>query len=322
MSRDFNTGYVMNTAWPNVIGMGIRGVARMIVVAVHMIKVATMAGIAAMTMAAALVATSMPIHALSFDGIWQPGAMVVGRTDPGAAVYFQGEPVAVTPLGQFVVGLGRDAKGMVEIKTVIGGQEQVFNFPILKREYQIQRVDGVPEETVTPPEEVLARIRMEQALVDQARATSDSRTEFLAGFIKPLEGPITGVYGSQRIYNGVPKNPHYGLDIARPTGTLVQVPAAGVVKLAYDDMYYSGGTLIIDHGYGISSTFIHLSEILVEEGEYVEQGRDVAKVGAGGRATGPHLDWRINWYKVRLDPALVLEHFLRVADKTESLSGS
>ena len=269
-----------------------------------------------------LLSINTTVHALELEGVWQPGAMVVGRTDPKATVYFQGKPVAVTPQGQFVVGLGRDARGSVELKTVIGAEEQLYNYPILKREYETQRVDGVPQKTVTPPEEVLARIRKETALVGQARAASDSRTEFLAGFIKPLEGPITGVYGSQRIYNGVPKRPHYGLDIARPTGTLVQVPAAGVVKLAYDDMYYSGGTLIIDHGYGISSTFIHLSEILVEEGTYVEQGQDVAKVGAGGRATGPHLDWRMNWYKVRLDPALILEHFLRIADNTEPLPGS
>lgn len=275
----------------------------------------------AMILIVALLSISTAVNALELKGVWLPGAMVVGRIDPEAEVYFQGKSVAVTPQGKFIVGLGRDAKGEVELKTVIGGHERVFSYPIVKREYDTQRVDGVPQKTVTPPEEVLARIRKETALVGKARATSDSRTEFLAGFIKPLEGPITGVYGSQRIYNGVPKRPHYGLDIARPTGTLVQAPAAGVVKLAYDDMYYSGGTLIVDHGYGISSTFIHLSEILVEEGAYVVQGQDVAKVGAGGRATGPHLDWRMNWYKVRLDPALILEHFSRIDDKPELSPG-
>ncbi len=257
----------------------------------------------------ALALTNAPVNALEFKGLWQPGAMVVGQTDPEAQVYFQGQLVAVTGEGQFVAGLGRDASGTVQVKVVIDGEEQIFNYPVLAREYQTQRVDGVPQNTVTPPKEVLARIRKETALVGQARADSNSRTDFFRGFIRPLEGPISGVYGSQRIYNGVPKRPHYGLDIARPVGTLVQMPAAGIVKLAYDDMYYSGGTLIVDHGYGISSTFIHLSEILVEEGAYVEQGEDVARVGAGGRATGPHLDWRMNWFKVRLDPALVMEFF-------------
>jgi murein DD-endopeptidase MepM/ murein hydrolase activator NlpD len=156
---------------------------------------------------------------------------------------------------------------------------------------------------------VLERIRREGRLVRQARADNDPREDFLQGFIKPLEGPITGVYGSQRVYNGVPKNPHYGLDIARPTGTVVVAPAPGIVKLVHDDMYYSGGTLVLDHGYGLSSSFIHLSGALVKEGQRVEAGDAIAKVGATGRATGPHLDWRVNWFNVRLDPALVLKFF-------------
>jgi murein DD-endopeptidase MepM/ murein hydrolase activator NlpD len=259
---------------------------------------------------ALMVATvSFSINALQFEGVWQPGAMIIGQTQPNAVVYFQGERIALNQQGRFVVGLGRDIQGIVELKVVTDEREQVFNYPVLEREYEIQRVDGVPQDTVTPPEKVLARIRKETALVKKARADSDLRNDFLEGFIKPLEGPITGVYGSQRIYNGVPKRPHYGLDIARPAGTLVQVPASGIVKLAHDDMYFSGGTLIIDHGYGISSTFIHLSEILVEQGQRVERGESVARVGAGGRATGPHLDWRVNWFNVRLDPALVLKYF-------------
>lgn len=254
-------------------------------------------------------ASSFPVNALQLEGVWQPGGMVIGQTQPNASVYFEGKPVAVTPLGKFVVGLGRDARGTVQMKVIIDSQEKVFNYPVLERKYDTQRVDGVPQNTVTPPEAVLARISKETALVKKARVDSEYREDFLKGFIVPLEGPITGVYGSQRIYNGVPKRPHYGLDIARPIGTLVQVPASGVVKLAHDDMYYSGGTLIIDHGYGISSTFIHLSEILVEQGAQVKRGDKVARVGAGGRATGPHLDWRVNWFNVRLDPALVLKFF-------------
>ena len=127
------------------------------------------------------------------------------------------------------------------------------------------------------------------------------------GFVWPLEGTITGVYGSQRIYNGVPKSPHYGIDIAAPQGELVRAPAPGVVTLVHPDMYYSGGTLIVDHGHGLSSTFIHLSESLVEIGQRVEAGEVIAKVGSTGRSTGPHLDWRMNWFDVRIDPRLVLE---------------
>ena len=144
-------------------------------------------------------------------------------------------------------------------------------------------------------------------MVRDARSLDRERTDFIGGFIQPLEGVITGVYGSQRVYNGIPKRPHYGLDIAAPEGTAVRAPAFGVVTLVHPDMYYSGGTLIVDHGHGLSSTFIHLSKILVQEGQRVTPGELIAEVGATGRATGPHLDWRMNWFDVRVDPQQVLQ---------------
>lgn len=248
--------------------------------------------------------------ALEFQGTWQQGAMLVGHTKPGNKVVFQDRNVSLTPQGYFVIGLSRDVKGPVVVDVHNGKDSQQYSYSVAQREYKVQRVDGVPQRTVTPPSaEVLERIRREGRLVRQARADNDPREDFLQGFIKPLEGPITGVYGSQRVYNGVPKNPHYGLDIARPTGTVVVAPAAGIVKLVHYDMYYSGGTLVLDHGYGLTSSFIHLSGALVKEGQRVEAGEAIAKVGATGRATGPHLDWRVNWFSVRLDPALVLEYF-------------
>jgi len=248
--------------------------------------------------------------ALEFQGVWQQGAMLVGHTEPGNTVVFQDRTVSLTPQGYFVIGLSRDVKGPVVVKVGSGKESQQYSYPVAQREYKVQRVDGVPQRTVTPPSaEVLERIRREGRLVRKARADNDKREDFLQGFIKPLEGPITGVYGSQRVYNGVPKNPHYGLDIARPTGTVVIAPAAGIVKLVHADMYYSGGTLVLDHGYGLTSSFIHLSGALVKEGQRVAAGDAIAKVGSTGRATGPHLDWRVNWFSVRLDPALVLEYF-------------
>ncbi|OUS06415.1 peptidase [Gammaproteobacteria bacterium 54_18_T64] len=248
--------------------------------------------------------------ALEFQGVWQQGAMLVGHTEPGNTVVFQERTVSLTSQGYFVIGLSRDVKGPVVVQVGNGKDSQQYTYPVVQREYKVQRVDGVPQRTVTPPSaEVLERIRREGRLVRRARADNDQREDFLQGFIKPLEGPITGVYGSQRVYNGVPKNPHYGLDIARPTGTVVIAPAAGIVKLVHADMYYSGGTLVLDHGHGLSSSFIHLSGVLVEEGQRVAAGDAIAKVGASGRATGPHLDWRVNWFSVRLDPALVLEYF-------------
>lgn len=248
--------------------------------------------------------------ALEFQGTWQQGAMLVGRTTPGNTVIFQDRAVSLTSQGYFVIGLGRDVEGPVVVDVHNGKNSQQYSYSVAQREYKVQRVNGVPQRTVTPPSaKVLERIRREGRLVRQARADNDPREDFLQGFIKPLEGPITGVYGSQRVYNGVPKNPHYGLDIARPTGTVVVAPAPGIVKLVHDDMYYSGGTIVLDHGYGLSSSFIHLSGALVKKGQRVEAGDAIAKVGATGRATGPHLDWRVNWFNVRLDPALVLKFF-------------
>ena len=252
----------------------------------------------------------MASFSLELKGELVQGGMLVGQVTPGEQVEVMGRPVRVDDQGLFVFGLGRDAPAEIKLTHTNGGNEVVtYSYAVAQRVYREQRVEGVPQKTVTPPPEVLERIRREAALVREARTVDDKRTDFLTGFVKPLEGPITGVYGSRRVYNGTPGNPHYGLDIAAPTGTEVFAPAPGVVTLVHRDMFYSGGTLLIDHGYGISSTFIHLSELLVEEGQQVAPGDPIARVGATGRATGPHLDWRINWFEVRLDPALVLEQF-------------
>jgi len=257
-----------------------------------------------------LLLSPLAAPALELSGELVQGGMLVGRVNPGEQVAVMGREVRVDENGLFVFGLGRDAPSEIEVITENGDQApERHRFAVKQRTYREQRVDGVPQKTVTPPVEVLERIRREAALVAEARAGDDLRKDFLAGFKKPLEGPITGVYGSRRVYNGTPGRPHYGLDIAAPTGTAVFAPAPGVVKLSYDDMFYSGGTLIVDHGYGVTSTFIHLSELLVEEGQRVERGDAIARVGATGRATGPHLDWRINWFNVRLDPAVVMDNF-------------
>lgn len=252
----------------------------------------------------------MGSFSLELQGELVQGGMLIGRVTPGEQVEVMGRPVRVDDQGLFVFGLGRDAPAEIKLTQTNGGNEVVtYSYAVAQRVYREQRVEGVPQKTVTPPPEVLERIRREAALVREARTVDDKRTDFLSGFVKPLEGPITGVYGSRRVYNGTPGNPHYGLDIAAPTGAEVFAPAPGVVTLVHRDMFYSGGTLLIDHGYGISSTFIHLSELLVEEGQQVAPGDPIARVGATGRATGPHLDWRINWFDVRLDPALVLDQF-------------
>lgn len=231
-----------------------------------------------------------------------PGALMIGKVLPGTRVTLDGEDVHVASSGDFVFGFSRDAEGDSVLDMRRQDAVQTLTLSLKPRAWNIQRVEGVPQETVTPPPERLARIRAEAALVRQARSGISSRLDVLEPFVWPATGPITGVYGSQRFYNGEPRNPHYGVDIAGPTGAPVFAPAGGVVRLVHDDMFYSGGTLVIDHGFGVTSTFIHLHKIHVVEGAVVKQGEPIAEIGSSGRATGPHLDWRLNWHNVRLDP--------------------
>lgn len=241
-----------------------------------------------------------------FDGEFTQGGLVIGRTVPGAKVMHDGQAVRVAADGLFLLGFGRDAKATTALDIHYpDGQRESQNLPVTQRDYDIQRIEGVPKKMVTPPESALARIRADTAMIKKARKRDDDRQDFVGGFIWPVNGKVTGVYGSQRVYNGQPRRPHYGIDIAAPNGTPVVAPAAGVVTLAHDDMYFSGGTLIIDHGMGLSSAFLHLSELLVDVGDDVERGAVVAKVGATGRSTGPHLDWRINLFNKRIDAALI-----------------
>lgn len=239
----------------------------------------------------------------SLRGEPAPGALVLAQVAPQTEAWLDGQRLRVSPSGLLPFGFGRDASGEVELLLRRQGQTQRVMLTLAPREWNVQRIQGVPQRTVDPPPPaVLERIREEAAQVRRARETFSELEHFADEFIWPVRGRISGVYGSQRVYNGVPGSPHLGVDIAVPTGTQALAPAAGVVTLVHDDMFYSGGTLVIDHGYGVSSTFIHLSRILVQEGEQVAQGQAVALVGATGRATGPHLDWRINWFQERLDP--------------------
>lgn len=244
---------------------------------------------------------------LELSGSLTQGGLITGHTGPGARVELDGRPLRVSPEGVFVFGFGRDAAPAARLEVIYpdGGRE-VRIMEVTPRTYEVQRIDGLPPGKVTPPPEVLERIRREIALVARVRSRDTDRPYFLSGFRWPVIGRISGVYGSQRILNGEPRQPHYGIDIAVPTGTAVEAPAAGVVTLVHPDMYFSGGTLIIDHGHGLSSSFLHLQDIHVQEGQAVEQGDTIATVGATGRVTGPHLDWRINWFEQRLDPALVV----------------
>ncbi|EDZ68519.1 M23 peptidase domain protein [Nitrosococcus oceani AFC27] len=245
--------------------------------------------------------------ALEFKGILQQGSLVIGQTEPGTQIFLDGRQVRVSKDGKFLIGFGRDAKPESILKLVTpDGTYETRELKVAQRQYQIQRIEGLPSRKVTPRTEDLARIRQEAALVRKARELDDSRTGFLSGFIWPVQGTISGVYGSQRILNGQPRRPHYGIDIAAPIGTPVRAPADGLVTLVHSGMFFSGGTLILDHGYGLSSAFLHLHRILVKEGQQITQGEVIAEVGATGRVTGAHLDWRINLFQTRLDPQLLV----------------
>jgi len=235
------------------------------------------------------------------------GAMVVGRIEPGCTVEVGGRSLRVAPDGTFVFGLGRDAPEAATLSVrARDGTRRTVEIAVAPRSYAIERVRGVPQDTVTPPPAIAARIAREQAEVAAARARDDARDDFSAKFAWPLSGRISGTYGSQRILNDIPKDPHYGLDIAAPNGTAVAAPAAGMVTLAKPDLYLTGGTVLLDHGHGVSSVFLHLSRLDVKTGDRVEQGHRIGAVGMTGRASGPHLHWGMNWFDVRIDPQLLL----------------
>jgi len=231
------------------------------------------------------------------------GQVIIGKTSPGAKVSLDNSAVMVSPEGQFVIGFGRDQTGSQTLLISLpSGDSETHVLEIARREYDIERVDGLPPSTVTPDPAALDRIRQEAQMVSSARDRRDERTDFAQGFDWPAAGRISGVYGSQRVLNGEPRRPHFGLDIAAPEGSPVYAPASGIITLTHPDMYFSGGTIILDHGHGLSSTFLHLSEVLVEAGTRVDRGLLIGRVGATGRASGPHLDWRMNWLDKRVDP--------------------
>lgn len=236
------------------------------------------------------------------------GALVIGKVPAGSRVQYAGRQLRVSGYGSVVFGIGRDEKGplRVQVQRPDGGSETAV-ITVTPRDWPTERVNGVPPKTVNPPPAIAERIKREQAEVTAARARDDDRTDFTQTFIWPVQGRISGRFGNARVYNGQPGAGHSGMDIAVPTGTPVKAPAAGVVTFAGPDLYLTGGTLLIDHGYGVSSNFLHLSRIDVKVGDRVEQGQVIAAVGATGRATGPHLHWGMNWFDTRIDPLLVLE---------------
>jgi hypothetical protein len=251
-------------------------------------------------------ATSARADTLELAGAFEQGGLVHGATVPGTKISLDDREVPVAPDGRFVIGFGRDAP--TEARLVLhrpDGTIEERRLAIARRDYDIQRIDGLPQETVTPDPQLLQRIKSEAERISALRAVPGSDPDFALPLIWPALGPISGVYGSQRILNGEPRAPHMGVDVAAPPGTPVAAAAGGVVRLA-DDFFLTGNTILIDHGYGLTTSYAHLSRIDVAVGQHVRQGERIGAIGATGRVTGPHLHWGLEWLGVRLDPQLAV----------------
>jgi murein DD-endopeptidase MepM/ murein hydrolase activator NlpD len=246
---------------------------------------------------------SSSVSAIEFEGKFIQGHFILGKTKPNTKIIIDKKKIKVSKDGYFAFGIEKDRK----LDIIIIANDKKIVKKIQKREYKIQRIDGLPKKKVTPPEEFYERIKKENQLIGKAREIESDLSFFKEKFIIPVDNAIiTGVYGSQRILNGIPKWPHYGLDFAQKKGAPVKAMNNGIVTLAEKDLFYTGATLIFDHGHGISTLYMHLDEIFVNVGEHVKKGDIVGTVGASGRATGPHLDIRLNWFGTRLDPATIL----------------
>ncbi len=250
--------------------------------------------------------TSAGEYFLNLKGMPTQGGLIIAQTNANATVKIDGKKTLLNNDGYFMFGFGRFDEKPVEIAITYGDKTYQAIIPVTKRKFPTEVINGLPANKVNPPAKVYAQIKADNVKVAKARSFLDRRDDFLQPFIWPANGRVSGVYGSRRILNGEPKRPHYGMDIANKTGTKVISPASGIVKMAQRGMYYTGGTIIIDHGYGLTTTFMHLSKVDVEVGSRVEQGEKIGEIGMTGRATGPHLDWRVNLGKIRLDPQLLI----------------
>jgi murein DD-endopeptidase MepM/ murein hydrolase activator NlpD len=234
------------------------------------------------------------------------GGIIVGKTDPGTKAILDGEPLMMSALGNFVFGFDRDHEGAAHLDLEYPDEtRESLLIDVAKREYDVQRIEGVASRYVSPSAEQLARIRSESVIKRAAKPQDTDANWFAERFIWPVKGTITGTFGLARFFNGEARRPHFGVDVAAPTGTPVAAPAPGVVTLAEPDLYFEGGLIFLDHGQGLISALMHLSRVDVQVGDEVAQGDIIGAVGATGRVTGAHLDWRMYWRSAHVDPALL-----------------
>ncbi len=261
-----------------------------------------------LVLAAPLCLLAAPSRAVTLDRGVAQGAFITGTTAPGARLVLDGRPVRVAASGAFAFGLGRDAADKVTLALIRpGGARETITLAVARRRWLEQPITGLPPAMVTPPAETLERIAREREMLREARGGHDTPEPlFTEGFDWPVTGRISGVFGSRRILNGQPRQPHFGVDVARPTGTPVAAPCSGIVRLAQPEMYFPGSTIVLDHGHAVSSTYMHLSRIDVAVGQRVAKGDIIGAVGATGRVTGPHLHFEIGWRGTPVDPQTAL----------------
>jgi murein DD-endopeptidase MepM/ murein hydrolase activator NlpD len=247
-------------------------------------------------------------HGIELYGSMTQGSLIRGKVTPDSTITLNQQKILVTDEGFFAFGFGRNAsKKHTLLIHYPDGVQKKKSLKISERTYITQKIEGISKKITHPSTKDVERAKKDSKMIGTARKKVTPITAFMDEFQWPAVGPISGVYGSQRFYNGVPSRPHYGVDVANPTGSPVVAPASGLITLAVADMFYSGGTIILDHGYGVTSTFLHLSKLNVKVGQEVKTGEKIGEIGATGRATGAHLDWRINWFNEKLDPQLIVD---------------
>ena len=243
---------------------------------------------------------------IDLEGYFIQGGYVKGKTSSKIKIKFENKDVYLSKSNKFILGFGRDYSEVANLKFNIDNKWINKTLKIKKNKYKIQKIDGLPKKFVSPPKEIYERIIRENKLIAKVRTFNSKIDYTFQDFLLPANGIITGVFGSQRILNGKPRRPHYGIDIAAKKGSKVISPTDAIVRLSEKDLYFTGGTIMLDHGHGITSVYSHLSKVLVKKNDKIQKGDVIGLIGSTGRSTGPHLDFRINWFQTRLDPMSVL----------------
>ena len=243
---------------------------------------------------------------LELNGSFTQGGLLFGKTNSKNKVFFKNKNIFVNKDGDFVLAIGRDEKleNLIVIQSL--NKKETHKIKVSKRQYRVQKIDGLPKNKVTPSEEEMKRIKKESKKIKKSKNLFLNKTLYKSGFIWPVKGIVTGEFGNQRILNGKPRRPHYGLDIAAASGTKIVSPSDAEVILTMEDSFFNGKMIILNHGLGLNSIYSHLKKIYVKEGEKIKKGELIAEVGNTGRSTGPHLDWRVNVYNTAIDPELLL----------------